>query len=75
MWGWELDDSMYETNSRASSEMTIDFRTSNERDAAKYDRDLLSLNTEYRVFTSEPHLLYRDAHWHWHKPTLYHLKL
>ena len=36
--------------SRAASEMTIDRRTPDERDAAKYNCDLVSLGIEHSVF-------------------------
>ena len=43
----------------APSEMTLDIRTTDERDAAKYNVDLASLNTEYNVLKSVPQLIAR----------------
>ena len=45
--------------SRAPSEMTLDIRTTDERDAAKYNCDLASLNAEYNVLKSVPQLVAR----------------
>ena len=50
---------MERVQSRVGSEMTLDMRTFAERYAAKYNGDIVSLNTEYSVFKSAPHLLAR----------------
>ena len=58
-WCFQKNTWMGYVTSRAPSEMTLDIRTDVERDAAKYNVDLASLNTEYNVFKSVPHLIAR----------------
>ena len=50
---------MIEVTSRAPSEMTLDIRSTDEREAAKYNVDLASLNTEFNVFKYVPQLIAR----------------
>ena len=58
-WCFEENTNMSRVASRATSEMTLDMRTADERNAAKYNSDLTSLNTEYNVFKSVPQLIAR----------------
>ena len=58
-WCFEENKCMADVKSRATSEMTLDIRTDVERDAAKYNVDLTSLNTEYKLFKSVPQLIAR----------------
>ena len=64
---------MASVKERAASEMTIDQRTEEELQAARHNSDLFSLNPQFNVFKSEPHLIAR-LHQGEAKTAVFHLE-
>ena len=50
---------MNQIESRAAAEMTLDMRSADKQDAAKFNSEIVSLNSEYNVFRSKPQLIAR----------------